>query len=822
MSTPAVLLDGTWVDNFRIVRRLGRGGFGVTYLAEEFREWEHGEGERETTSPLRQVVLKEFFPRGLADRVEGNTVAVSTDLEGAEQGFQMALKGFYQEAEALMRFDHPNVIKIYRVFRRNGTAYFVMPYLQGESMKLLLKREGALSEARARALLMPVLDGLTHAHALGILHRDLKPDNIMTAEEGSPVLIDFGAARAQVLDGSAEYTRQSELVAYSPGYAALEQYGRASRDNPHGPQTDVYGMAAVLYHAVVGEPPVEASQRSMQITNGADDPLLPASERLQGAKGCSAAFLAAIDWALELASRNRPQTLSVFRAALDGEVSVPEQTRMRLAALGVEGAADIAPPAEVTAQASVRVGAAERARPRLDAPQGAIAPEISVPARPRSRRRSRLLPLMLLLALCALAWMFGREQIEQGLQEHLPQTVIERLPPQLVAFFSLNPASAGNAEAETHAGPESEPLAGQPVPSESEMMRAEAKVSVDEGVREAYEAARQVNSVQAWQAFKDAFPDSPLVAAASIRIAALTAQTKVDKPARPEQKSVARLEPAAPKAAPPQSMRSVAPARAAAVEPPLSRGGVRDCSGCPEMVSIRGGSFRMGDVSGTGEADELPLRTVNIKPFYAGRYEVTFDEWNRCVRSGACPAAESDAGWGEGRRPVINVSWNDAHRFTRWLSRQSGKSYRLPSEAEFEYLNRAGSEAAYPWGNDGASACTYANVADAQAKRRKPKWSTFACDDGNPYTATVGSYRSNAFGLFDVSGNVWEWTQDCYASYRNAPTDGAAHNPRNCARRVVRGGSWSDARRNLRSADRTASAPTARLNIVGLRVVREP
>lgn len=248
---------------------------------------------------------------------------------------------------------------------------------------------------------------------------------------------------------------------------------------------------------------------------------------------------------------------------------------------------------------------------------------------------------------------------------------------------------------------------------------------------------------------------------------------------------------------------------------------MRDCTGCPEIVRVAGGNFEMGDISGNGESDELPLRSFRLAPFYAGRYEVTFDEWDGCASAGACRAKPSDGGFGRGRRPVINVSWNDAQRFVRWLASRSGKPYRLPTEAEFEYLHRAGARTAYPWGDDGSAACSYGNVADAQAKKRKPKWSTFNCDDGHPYTAIVGSFRPNAFGLYDVAGNVWEWTQDCYGSYRSAPKDGAANEPAACSRRVVRGGSWGDATRNLRSADRTASAQNSTLNIVGFRVVRD-
>src|SRR3569623_1330249 len=245
-----LLQEGTWVDNYRIVRKLGRGGFGITYLAQEYAQ---AEGGGASGQPLREVALKEYFPRGIATRPNGHTVAPMHDVEGAEQAFRHGLKAFFSEAQALAQLDHENIVHIHRVFERNGTAYFVMPFLKGESLRSLLRREGTLSEERARRLLLPVLNGLAYAHARGILHRDIKPDNVMIRENDSrPVLIDFGTARAQTADDSQQYTRHSELVAYTPGYAACEQYGRASRQNLHGPHTDVYSFAAMLSEAIAG------------------------------------------------------------------------------------------------------------------------------------------------------------------------------------------------------------------------------------------------------------------------------------------------------------------------------------------------------------------------------------------------------------------------------------------------------------------------------------------------------------------------------------------------------------------------------------------
>jgi formylglycine-generating enzyme required for sulfatase activity/serine/threonine protein kinase len=822
----------------------------VTYLAEEFREWEAGS---ETGEALRLVAIKEYFPRGLATRPDGQTVTLSPDVEGGEQAFRMALKGFFQEAESLMRFDHPNVIKIHRVFQRNGTAYYVMPFLKGETLKAILKRDGAMGEERTRRLLLPILDGLVHAHARGILHRDLKPDNVMVPDEGGAVLIDFGAARAQAVDDVQDYTRYSELVAYTPGYAALEQYGRATRDNPHGPHTDVYGLAAVMYHCVTGEAPVEASLRSMQLANGAADPLVPAAARLMHEPGYGRAFLAAIDWGMELAGRSRPQSVAEFRRALDGKLPLPESTVSRLGMHGVSiepvthvgpvtQPLQIAPGARdtqrlggpITSQRTDTVLADAASRPSM---QGsgmraasqepdpheatqllnlAIPPRVTsptaepitasvAPSSPRSGGGKTLPLLGLLVSIAAVAYV-ARDQVPQDLRDRLPE-------PLRTALWSAPVAADVRPVA---------PPVQPPAPAET----AKTEESIKEAAeREAFEAAKEGDTLDGWKAFKEAFPRSPHVATADIRIAALQPkpvtkpQAAAELPARQSDEPGVEPQPKA-EVVEKASPKPIAPATTAGAAPKTLPGGFRDCPACPEMVKIAAGPLEMGDVAGTGEADEKPLRQLNIGAFYAGRYEVTFDDWAGCVAGGGCTGTPRDAGWGRGQRPVINVSWNDAQRYVMWLSRTTGKHYRLPAEAEFEYLMRAGSRTPFPWGEEGTAACTYANVADRQAKKQNPDWNTFPCDDGEPLTAPVGRYRANAFGLFDVAGNVWEWTQDCYQSYRKAG-DASAYDPPNCARRVLRGGSWGDATRNLRSSDRTASAPNATLKIVGFRVVRD-
>jgi TolB-like protein/serine/threonine protein kinase/Tfp pilus assembly protein PilF len=330
---PTVLPEGSRIRNCLVEKKLGKGGFGITYLAAEYAAMESGS---DPGPALRKVAIKEFFPQGIAWREDGNTVGPTPTLEGAGEAFLNGLHAFYKEAQALAGLDHQNVVRLLSVFQANGTAYFIMPFIRGESLRTLLKREDTLSEERARRLLLPVLDGLAHAHAKGILHRDLKPDNIMISEEdGRPILIDFGTARAQAANDATQYTRVTDLVAYTPGYAALEQYSRAASDNRHGPWTDLYAFGALLCETITGQAPPEAALRAADLGGGNGDPLTPVSVRLKDSSGYGRAFLLAIDWALELAAKDRPQSIAEFRAALDGRRLPAAATLARLEAHGV-------------------------------------------------------------------------------------------------------------------------------------------------------------------------------------------------------------------------------------------------------------------------------------------------------------------------------------------------------------------------------------------------------------------------------------------------------------------------------------------------------
>ena len=255
----------------------------------------------------------------------------------------------------------------------------------------------------------------------------------------------------------------------------------------------------------------------------------------------------------------------------------------------------------------------------------------------------------------------------------------------------------------------------------------------------------------------------------------------------------------------------------------------RDCDHyCPEMVVVPAGRFTMGSPSSESEgySDERPQREVAIgAEFAVGVHEVTFAEWDACVSGGGCGGYRpDDEGWGRGGRPVINVSWDDAQAYASWLSRETGEEYRLLSEAEWEYVARAGTTTSRYWGSSSSGQCSYANGADRTAQRHNSDWTVADCDDGHYRTAPVGSFRPNGFGLHDVLGNVWEWVEDCWHDdYTSAPRDGRAwlgSNGGDCSRRVLRGGSWDVRPKDLRSANRSRNGSGGRSDDLGFRLLR--
>ena len=281
------LAEGTRLEEFEIVGEdpLGSGGFGVTYLAHD-------------TSLKRQVAIKEYLPHDWGARVPDGGVGPRSAAH--EKNYEWGLERFLEEAQVLAGLHHAHVVQVYRVIEKWGTAYMVTEYVGGGSLASALASEGPWREARVLALLDALTAGLARVHAKGLIHRDIKPANVMLREDGSPVLIDFGAARQAVGGRSGLLT-----AVLTPGYAPFEQYNTKGRQ---GPWTDVYALGAVAYEALSGRVPEESSGRMEE------DELPPVTA--VAAHGLSSGTAAAVMSALALRRQDRPQSLADWRALL--------------------------------------------------------------------------------------------------------------------------------------------------------------------------------------------------------------------------------------------------------------------------------------------------------------------------------------------------------------------------------------------------------------------------------------------------------------------------------------------------------------------------
>lgn len=279
---------GTRLHDFEITGILGEGGFGIVYIA-----FDH--------SLQRSVAIKEYMPGVLAARASDHGIRVRAERH--RETFDVGLKSFINEARFLAQFDHPSLVKVYRFWEQNHTAYTAMQYYEGRTIKDIVNGSPhVVNEAWCRKILKQILDALEMLYTMRILHRDVSPDNIIVQESGDAVLLDFGSARQIIGDRTRGLT-----VILKPGYAPVEQYaGDASLDQ--GAYTDIYALSAVVYFAICKEPPATSIARMVK------DPMLPLAER--GIEGYSREFLSAIDKGLAVLASDRPQTIDAFRELL--------------------------------------------------------------------------------------------------------------------------------------------------------------------------------------------------------------------------------------------------------------------------------------------------------------------------------------------------------------------------------------------------------------------------------------------------------------------------------------------------------------------------
>ncbi|GAC1332529.1 MAG: hypothetical protein NVSMB28_29350 [Collimonas sp.] len=333
---------GTRLADFEIIGVIGEGGFGIVYFAFD-------------RSLRRMVAIKEYMPGAFAGRGPDKKVVVRSQRH--RETFTIGLKSFIKEARLLAQFDHPALIKVYRFWEQNNTAYMAMRYYEGRTLKSVVQNSPAqVTEAWLKSMLKPMLEALDAMYRVQILHRDISPDNIMIQKSGEAVLLDFGAARQIIGDMTHSLT-----VILKPGYAPIEQYADDAMMK-QGPWTDIYSLSAVIYFAIVKTAPPTSVARMIK------DPIESLRDDKEGKYGgFSKEFLAAIDKGLAVRPENRPQSIEEFRKLLDLELSVP----MPMPDNDTSSPAAFHPPGRKPGAAPV-VASGKRRRNRSAAPQASL------------------------------------------------------------------------------------------------------------------------------------------------------------------------------------------------------------------------------------------------------------------------------------------------------------------------------------------------------------------------------------------------------------------------------------------------------------------
>ena len=732
----------------------------------------------EATASGAKIGITEYFPADLVARAPSGEVLLRS-LELREL-FNIGRERFMAEARALSALRHPNLLRFDGVLSDQGTVFALHAAEEGQSIASLERASDQFpSQDDIDARLKPLLSALDLLHSRGLIHSNITPYNILLRPE--PLLVRFGATR-----GFLAARMRKVNLAVTPGYSAPELH--FADEKAHGPLCDIFSLAAVLYFIVTGRHPINVIARGL----GQTMPPAAASQKFRPA------FLEAIDRGLELEPERRPQSIEAFGEMLFSipEKSAPEirQPALQMAAQSEQHGAAPSPPAGLPNGPSPSPSRPVYAKPASHGYDGTEDDEEEDEShdfesgwRGLGLGKTIMAVGALLILISAGLWISETQFTKQPNQG----------PPPGKAAASQIPSAAEGSARQSLTGLATAPAltAG---PEKPETGAANTKASEESSAEASREAS--IANPEAKKTEGDAYQAPPPVSAARHLPEHEDAQP-VEPPVQP---------PALSEKPAPLQNEAVAVAKAGPVPPPVlpsasspAKFKFKDCDVCPPLVVVSAGEFTMGS---NENPHEKPVHKVKIpSPFAIGQYEVTYAEWGACVDAGACRYRPDHEG--SPSDPVGNLNWDDANAYLKWISEKTGQSYRLPSEAEWEYAARAGSNLRFWWGDE-------AGVNNANCGDSKP--------ETNRQLASAGSYKGNPFGLYDTAGNLAEWVQDCWnETYKGAPTDGSAWAKGNCALRGLRGGSFSNKAAFCRSSARFRYDSDVRYEGNGFRVLRE-
>ena len=728
------------IGKYRILQRLGKGSFGAVYLA-------HDEQVN------RNFAIKVFQPQG--------KTLIAFANSSSEDGLQVLRERFVQEAQILGKLaDCPYIVDVYQFgYTEKGSPYYVMPYVKSHLGQLLgqdvFDRETldeldqsahprALPLDKCLTLLHQILLGMKAAHDHKLVHRDIKPLNILFSDAGQVRIADFGIAKAPGGTG----TGAGQFMG-SHDYTAPEQL-KSAKDVDE--RADIYSIGKLAYRMLTGRLP----------TGRYEDPEKCVT---QLGNALNLVILKAMSENKEKRFRDAGKMLAAYEKAL--------QQRTQEDKAGSQTTTDT-----VTTSDGPVSGLTEKFQPLYNIiketllEHGAITPK-------RQREIDGMVAVL---------------QIDGEVLKSIVAEVTEKHNeiPALQELLNLIEREIEKLPAQT---------AGKKAQTQKKRL-----------INDLFPAAELAGKDKAWlkarleEALKAQNRSSPR--ASSHRT---SKQVAGSSDARSGKRRVLLVVVAIVAVSVVGLWFSIGPEPGETFRDPLADGGEG-----PLMVVLPAGRFSMGcsDCSNFLQ----PVHDVTLPNNFAmAVYEVSFAEYDRYVQVTGV-RRPGDEGWGRGYRPVINVDWEEARAYARWLSEQTGRSYRLPTEAEWEYAARAGTTTEYSWGN--------------RASHEQANYGTDECCSGLvqgsdrwEYTAPVGSFPANGFGLYDMHGNVFEWTQDCWhQSYDGAPTNGQAWEGANggdCDVRVARGGSWSHGPLSVRPATRAFTSVSNRHFVGGFRLVQD-
>lgn len=743
---------------------------------------------------------------------------------------------FYQEAKVAARIKHPNVVTVYDFGETpDGMLYLVMEFLEGMSLGEMLKKRGALPLEQVIEIGVQIGEALYYMHENNVIHRDLKPDNIMLIQDGKGVevvkVVDFGVAK--ILEANTRLTRYQARIG-SPVYCSPEQY----LGQPVDHRSDLYGLGMIFYECLSGNIPFDAVSEAElraailhKMPPRLDNRALPMSGHMADL----------VQWLLAKDPNDRPRNaaevnkcLHTLRRGQRAPRSVPEkkspsappvanaavEKTQVMEANGIAINHSVVLPILETDHAASRKKPAGKKidgqAPRLQARPEAQRREARQPAKPRKARRLRrvIVGLVLILFTALPIWKFS----PYPLTPTLFSEVLQEFSAQVKNLTAWSSKTSPEKQAKTKAA--SPPT--RPTEASTPASNLVAKASVQPPAA----------SGNAAEAISPTAPSNTSAPANTVRLPAAT----VSKGREARRNSAGREESKPTNNLPVENRSRVTPAARIENSPkvPLT---LPD-----DMVLIKGMEFKRGDLFGDGSANEKPIHAVRVGDFLIGQHEVTNREYLAFVKAtgGNLPEwmrPDSKYHYQTGAdpfykklgpalynldHPVVGVSWQDAIMYCAWLSLKGSYKYRLPTEAEWELAARGGNNAVkYSWGNGAPLLARGGNVSDEALKKVFPDWPVIwrAYNDNYVFTAPVAKFGANVLGIYDMTGNVAEWCSDWYdETYYQKQVWDQPPGPAQGTEKVIRGGSWSDTPAKLRIAFRRSAPATFRSNNLGFRV----